>query len=173
MLVVDDPDPDDRPTRTRTAARIEKKKTKKPIVIDRFQFKRDESGYLGKQRSHLVLLDARDAKAEPLTSGDVDEQLPAWSPDGKTIAFVSKRGPDPDRTDVWQIFAIEPRAGAAARQLTSETSPSNQPDWDSRLAWSPDSNSIAFVQGGPDKLIYYGLHKLAVVLAPRAARRAS
>jgi len=142
-----------------------KKKTKKPIVIDRFQFKTDESGYLGKQRSHLVLFDVAGRQATPLTSGEYDEQLPSWSPDGKSIAFVSKRAPDPDRTDVWQIWTIEPRAGASARQLTSETVSSNQPDWDSRLAWSPDSRSIAYIQGGPDKLIYYGLHRLAVIPA--------
>ncbi len=78
---------------------------------------------------------------------------------------MSKRGPDPDRTDVWQIWSLEPRAGATPRQLTSEALSSNQPDWESRLAWSPDGKSIAFIQGGPDKLIYYGLHKLAVVPA--------
>ena len=43
----------------------------------------------------------------------------------------------------------------------------------SRPAWSPDSRWIAYVQGGPDKLIYYGIHKLAVVPAAggAAARR--
>src|SRR4029077_3486784 len=34
-----------------------KPKTPPPIVIDRFQFKQDESGYLGKQRRHLYVLD--------------------------------------------------------------------------------------------------------------------
>jgi dipeptidyl aminopeptidase/acylaminoacyl peptidase len=163
VLVVNDPGPDSADKGKDKESG--KKKTKPPIVIDRFQFKTDESGYLGKERSHLVLFDWASRKPEPLTSGDADEQLPAWSPDGKTIAFVSKRAPDPDRTDVWQIYAIEPRAGAIARQLTNENLSANQPDFGSRLAWSPDSKTIAFVQGGPDKLIYYGLHKLAVVPA--------
>jgi dipeptidyl aminopeptidase/acylaminoacyl peptidase len=169
ILVVNDPDPDaadkEKENDKDNAKESGKKKTKRPIVIDRFQFKLDESGYLGRQRSHLVLFEIGSRRSEPLTSGESDELLPAWSPDGKTIAFVSKRGPDPDRTDVWQIWAIEPRAGAAPRQVTTESVSSNQSDWDSRLDWSPDSKSIAFVQGGPDKLIYYGLHKLAVVAA--------
>ncbi len=135
----------------------------KPIVIDRYQFKLDYYGYLGKQRSHLYLFDLESRKAEPLTTGDYDDLLPAWSPDGKWIAFVSKRGPEPDRTDNWDLYAIEPRAGATARQLTSNTVSDNQPDWESRLAWSPDSRWITFIQGGPDKLIYYAVHKLAVV----------
>ncbi len=169
VLVVNDPDPGatdkDKDNDKDKGKESGKKKAKPPIVIDRFQFKTDESGYLGKERSHLVLFELASRDAEPLTSGDADELLPAWSPDGKTIAFVSKRAPDPDRTDVWQIYAIEPRAGAPVRQLTNGDLSANQSDWDSRLAWSPDSKTIAFVLGGPDKLIYYGLHKLAVVPA--------
>ena len=95
--------------------------------------------------------------------------LPAWSPDGKTIAFVSKRMDEADRTDNWDIYAIEPRQGAVPRALTTDERSDNQPDWGSRLAWSPDSKSIAYVQGGPDKLIYYGLHRLAVVPASGGA----
>ena len=165
VLVVNDPDPDASMDKDPEKGSDKKKKTKKPIVIDRFQFKLDETGYLGKQRSHLVLFDLDNRQSEPLTSGESDELLPAWSPDGKAIAFVSKRGPDPDRTDVWQIWSIEPRAGGQPRQLTREELSSNEPDWNSPLAWSPDGRWIAFVQGGPDKLIYYGLHKLAVVAA--------
>jgi dipeptidyl aminopeptidase/acylaminoacyl peptidase len=164
VLVVNDPDPDDA-DKDKEKDKDSKKKTRKPIVIDRYQFKLDGSGYLGKQRSHLVLFELTGRQSEPLTSGESDELLPAWSPDGKTIAFVSKRGPESDRTDVWQIWSMEARGGATARQLTSGELSSNQPDWDSRLAWSPDGKWIAFVQGGPDKLIYYGLHRLAVVPA--------
>jgi dipeptidyl aminopeptidase/acylaminoacyl peptidase len=166
VLVVDDPDPD-----APAIGETESRKTKKPIVIDRFQFKLDEHGYLGSRRSHLALLDRETRTVAPLTSGAYDELLPAWSPDGGTIAFVSKRGPDPDRTDNWDLYAIEPRAGAEPRQLTTEESSDNQPDWGSRLAWSPDGRWIAYLQGGPDRLIYYALHRLAVVPAAGGAPR--
>ena len=160
VLVVEDPDPE-----AALEKDSDKKKTKKPIVIDRFQFKLDEYGYLGKRHSHLALLDRETRKVDPLTSGDYDELLPAWSPNGKIIAFVSKRAADPDRTDNWDLWTIEARPGATPRQLTTDERSDNQADWDSRLAWSPDSKWIAFVQGGPDKLIYYGLHRLALVPA--------
>lgn len=146
-------------------------KSKKPIVIDRFQFKQDEQGYLDARRTHLQVVDRDSRKTDVLTEGAFDDLLPAWSPDGKAIAFVSKRGHDPDRTDNWDVYAIEPRAGAAARPLTTFEGADNHPDWDSRLAWSPDSRWIAYVQGGPDKLIYYGLHKLAVVPAAGGGER--
>ena len=162
VIVVSDPDPD----AASEKEGAKKPKTKKPIVIDRFQFKLDGYGYLVERHKHLYLLDRETRKVEPLTAGSYDEQLPSWSPDGKTIAFVSKRGPDPDRTDNWDVFAIEPRAGAEVRKLTTFEGSDNDPEWgDSRLAWSPDSRLIAYVQGGPDKLIYYGLHKLAIVPA--------
>ncbi|HEY1249604.1 MAG TPA: S9 family peptidase [Thermoanaerobaculia bacterium] len=167
VLVVNDESSDeaDKPPSGDKGKESGKKKTKKPIVIDRYQFKTDGSGYLGKERTHLALFELATRKSEPLTSGIADEEMPSWSPDGKTIVFVSKRAPDPDRTDVWQIYAIEPRAGAEPRQLTNEGLSANAPDFGSRLEWSPDSKWIAYVQGGPDKLIYYGLHRLALIPA--------
>ena len=168
VLVVTDPDPNTDPDADGGKG-SEKKKTKKPIVIDRYQFKSDGSGYLGKLRNHLSIFDVATHKSEVLTTGPHDEELPAWSPDGKTIAFVSKRQDEADRTDNYDIWAIEPRQGAAPRAITTSELSDNDPGWGSRLAWSPDSKWIAYVQGGPDKLIYYGLHRLAVVAASGGA----
>jgi len=141
-----------------------KPKTPPPIVIDRFQFKQDERGYLGRQRRHLYLLDVESGKTAMLTSGDYDELLPAWSPDGKSLAFVSKRRPDFDRDSNWDLYVIAAGGGGAApRQLTTFEGPDNDPDTESRPAWSPDGHSLAYLQGGPLKLLYYAVQKLAVV----------
>ena len=141
-----------------------KPKTPPPIVIDRFQFKQDERGYLGKQRRHLYLLDVESGKTAMLTSGVYDELLPAWSPDGKSLAFVSRRRPDFDRDSNWDLYVIAAGGGGAApRQLTTFEGPDNDPDTESRPAWSPDGHSLAYLQGGPLKLLYYAVQKLAVV----------
>src|SRR5947207_11490740 len=116
-----------------------KPKTPPPIVIDRFQFKQDEGGYLGKRRRHLYVLDVESGKTTMLTSGDYDELLPAWSPDGKALVFVSKRRPDFDRDSNWDLYVIDAGGGGAApRPLTTFDGPDHHPDTESRPTGSPD-----------------------------------
>ena len=142
------------------------KKHPKPIVIDRFQFKEDIEGYLGKQRQHLYVFDLATRKADRLAPGEFNEYLPSWSPDGKQIAFVSRRArADFDRDENWDVYVVDAHAGAKPRALTTFPGPDNQPDWTSYPAWSPDGKSIAYIQGGPLKLIEYAVHHLAVIPA--------
>ena len=141
----------------------EKPPQPKPIVIDRYQFKQDFVGLLSDKRQHLYVFDVGSRKATQLTSGAHDEHLPAWSPDGKRIAYVTKRGPDPDRHLNADIYVIEPRAGAPEIQVTRFAGADSDPDWESRPAWSPDSKRIAYLQSGEDKWIYYKPWSLAVI----------
>ena len=144
----------------------EEDKRPKPIVIDRFQFKRDNDGYLGTRRQRLMVLDVATGATRRLTTGDDDEYFPAWSPDGTRIAFVSNRDKDPDRTynnDLWVV----PASGQAQppTRLTNYPGDDNNPDYSSYPAWSPDGRSIAYIQGGPIELFSYGTRHLAVVPA--------
>ena len=144
----------------------------KPIVIDRFQFKQDIDGYLGVQRQRLALLDLATGKTRRLTTGDYNEFFPAWSPDGSRIAFVSNRDPDADRsynTDLWVVpVAGEP---TAPKRLSNHSGSDNDPDYEGYPVWSPDGRQIAYVQGGPVELFYYGTRRLAVVDANGGAPR--
>ena len=134
-----------------------------PIVTGRWQAKKDVDGYLDARRSHLYVQDRAGGTAVQLTSGDHDEAHPAWSPDGKHIAYVTRRGAEPDRHSNFDIYLVEPRAGAAERRLTQFDGADNDPDLGSKLAWSPDGSRIAYVRGAEDKWIYYAPTLLAIV----------
>jgi len=151
-LIVEDAEP-----------KVEKDKTKPPIVINRLQFKKDKEGYLTTKRQHLYLLDRETKKSELLTAGNYNEGLPAFSPDGTQIAFVSKRQDDIDRSNDWDLFVIEAKAGATPRRLTGAPNEDNDPETESELAWNPDGKAIAFIQQGDPKLLYYARHHVAVV----------
>jgi dipeptidyl aminopeptidase/acylaminoacyl peptidase len=165
VLVVHDPDPRD------PEAKEKEKKTVPPIVIDRYQFKQDIDGYLTDRWSHLKLLDLTSRKLEALTSGSHDDVLPAWSPDGKGIAFVTKRGSDPDRTENWDVYLIEAKAGARERQLTVTPEADSHPDWESPPAWSPDGKTIAYLHGGDPNKIEYATRSLAIIPAAGGSAR--
>ena len=160
-LVASDPPQDSLPAAGDSAGR-----RPKPIVVDRFVFKYDGEGFLGAERDHLYLFDLATRRAELLTPGPYDESMPSWSPDGRRIAFVSRRRPEFDRSDNWDLYVVDARAGAEPRQLTTFKGADLDPEWGSRApSWSPDGKLLAYVQGGRPELIYYAVQKLAVVPA--------
>jgi dipeptidyl aminopeptidase/acylaminoacyl peptidase len=150
----------------------DKDKTPKPIVIDRFQVMQDVSGYIRHLHDHLYLFDVASRKADVLTPGEFDEALPAWSPDGKSIAFVSKRHKDVDRNDDWDVYVMSAAKGALPHAITTYAGANNSPnraDIGSYPVWSPDGKSIAYLEGGDPKLIEYATDTLAVIPAAGGA----
>lgn len=141
----------------------EKPKNPPPIVTTRYQFKEDNTGYLDSRREHLYVVDVASGAATALTSGDHDEGAPAWSPDGRHLAYVTKRGADPDRNLNFDIYVMEAKEGASERPLTTYPGADLDPDWEARPSWSPDGKRIAYLQAGEDKWIYYAPFQLAVV----------
>ncbi|MEO3406576.1 S9 family peptidase [Mucilaginibacter sp. CAU 1740] len=122
----------------------EEPKTPKPIVIDRYHFKQDIEGYLQHLHDHLYLLDVATKKLDTLTRGDKDERTPVWSPDSKTIAFVSNRSIEPDKNQNTDIFTIDARAGASMLQLTTWKGRDGSPQW------SPDGRYISYLRSTSD-----------------------
>ena len=135
-------------------------KPPKPIVIDRYHFKEDVVGYLGTKHNHIYLFDIASGKLDQVTNDNFDETKAAWSPDGTKIAFISNQDKDPDRSENTDVFVVDARAAALARRLTTHPGPDIGP-----VAWSPDSKSIAYLQGLAPKYSAYQEFHLAVVPA--------
>ncbi len=136
------------------------KKTPNPWVIDRLQFKQDYIGYLDRCRTHLYIFDVESKTMTQITSGGFDDSEPVWSPDGKSVAFVSNRTDEPDNnynTDIWVVAADNLDRGKTLLQVTKN------PGADSSPTWSPDGKSIAYISTTDTDALVYATPHMAVV----------
>ncbi|HEV8574805.1 MAG TPA: S9 family peptidase [Dehalococcoidia bacterium] len=110
-----------------------------PRVIRDLRYKLDGIGFFDARRTHIFVVDVETGDEKQITDGDWYDDQPAWSPDGKTIAFVSDRAPERHqrqwRSDVW----IVPSGGGRTRKITDSNGAAVSP------AYSPDGRNIAFV----------------------------
>ena len=81
------------------------------------------------------------------TSG-VAERYPAWSPDGKNIAYWS------DQSGEYELWMMEADKESAAKKLTSYGA-----GFRYNLYWSPDSKKLAFI----DKAMRIKIYDIATV----------
>jgi dipeptidyl aminopeptidase/acylaminoacyl peptidase len=109
----------------------------RPLVHDRALFNAD-FGLADKQRLHLWIIPATGGRPKQLTSGDYDHHSIAWSPDSKSIVFVSNRtGKDDDNANN-DLCAVSVPEGEF-RQITNTPGPEYAP------AFSPDGAWLAYL----------------------------
>ncbi len=102
---------------------------------------------------HLYVMDWPDGAPRRVTSADVGEFEPVWSPDGSALAWVSWA--DTAGGSIWRANAD---GRGAPQRLTSVAANYRQP------AWSPDGNRIVALRitdrdmqengGGPSQLVW-------------------
>lgn len=84
-----------------------------------------------KRRSNLWIVDYDGSNHRPLTTGNQNDVLPRWSPDGTRIAYIAKTG------EGSQIFCRWVESGDTAKLTNLTVPPEN-------LVWSPQSDRLAF-----------------------------
>ncbi len=130
----------------------------KPVVVDRYAFKRDGEGYLGNRRRHIHIYDLAKDTVVQVTSGPYDDGAPVWSPNGRSLAFIAEREGDPDRQNNSDLYIVDAAAGSTPRRLTSFDGPDTGPP-----VFSPDGRFIAYSQGSEAKMYAYSKDHLAIV----------
>ncbi len=82
--------------------------------------------------SDIWIVPAKGGEPRRLTSNPASDTTPRWSPDGKTIAFISTRSGSP------QVWTIDPSGGEAVQLTRLSTGATG-------VVWSPTGDRLAFV----------------------------
>lgn len=82
--------------------------------------------------SDIWIVPSRGGEPKRLTSSPAADMNPRWSPDGRTIAFISTRSGSP------QVWTIDPNGGEAVPLTRLSTGASG-------VIWSPKGTHLAFV----------------------------
>ncbi len=147
-------------TKKAVEERKEKGLSSPPRVHTHLFYRLDGFGYFDGAYWQIAVTDIVTGETTMLTSGDFHCSSPAWSPDGKTLAFLSDRRPDGDalpdaNTQVW---TVSENGGG----LTQIDAPGGGK---SGLCWSPDASQFAYV-GNPDPTDQWGTNNDRVFALP-------
>ncbi len=87
-------------------------------------------------RERIWLVEGAGGESRPLTFGPKGDTMPRWSPDGRTLAFVSERGEE-DKGHA-QLYVLSPQEGKPRRVCL-------MPNGVDQPVWSPDGSRLAFL----------------------------
>ena len=97
----------------------EDERNRRPRRITQVPFRFDNKGpWTHDRKRHIWLLDP-DGDSEPrcLTPGDHNQELPAWSPDGSKIAFLTDTADQPGLTTGNEVWSVDVESGSMSQEL--------------------------------------------------------
>jgi dipeptidyl aminopeptidase/acylaminoacyl peptidase len=130
-----------------------------PRVHRRLSYRLDGFGFFDESYWQVWVADAVTSEARALTSGDAHCGAPVWSPDSRTLAFLSDRREDADiqaqREEIWTVAA----EGGELHRVPAPPCPKGA------LAWSPDGSRFAYI-ANPDLDDVWGVRNLRLMVLP-------
>jgi len=125
-------------TRTPTARQEAGEPPRRDVrLIDELAYQLNGAGFIYEHPPKLWLVEVASGRARRLTSGRSSDEQPAWSPDGKRIAYVTNRGANPDLAWRADLTLIDADGGKPVRVSAGAQRLFQHP------AWSPDGKRIA------------------------------
>ena len=138
--------------------------------VRRIRYRHDAIGWRGDCHFHLFLVDARTGATAQLTDGDWDDTAPAWSPDGRRIAFISGRSESRDVTASNEVYVMDAPDGIGATVGEPELWSQGLTDA-AAVAWSPDGRRLLAAGGQGEGLMTLWQAYLYVLEPGRPPRR--
>lgn len=114
------------------------KKAKPYRRISSLKYRLNGQGFTYDQRRHIFVFDVAAGDCRQVTEGDWDDTQPAWSPDGRSLAFISARHHDREFDSVSDVWVV-PAEGGEPRKLTPTSGGRSAP------SWSPDGAQVAHI----------------------------
>ena len=114
-------------------------------IVRRITYRADNLGWRGDMYRQLFIADLADGSTRSLTTGDYDNGSPRWSPDGRSIAFVSARRPDRETVPYNEVYVVPD--GSGELQCRSDGLSSI-----GALAWLPDSQGLVVIGSDDDEI---------------------
>ena len=130
-----DGDPEDADDAERDGARPRSRPAR---IITSLKYKWNGEGFVYDRRPHLFVVPVAGGPPCQLTDGDFADEHPAWSPDGRLVAFVSARHAERDYDLAADVFVV-PSEGGEPRRLTGTAGPVAHP------TFSPDGRAVAYL----------------------------